>query len=259
MHLKEFEQATYWYTRALELSPEDRRASYAMAFMHSEQGNFDQALEIMFEETRADSSNYLPYRMLGLLYQQNGMYEKAIIEYKKYMKLRTFTPPFPHDLVSVYVEQGRLQEAIDLYNKTIEQYGEDAHCRAELSFLLSRIGKNKEARESALKLPFKYLGEVEVRLLSFYLGEIKASALEDSLKYTFIRIGDKKEVNQTLNYLLGMAYLHNLGQGLVESQRDTTKAIDYLQKHLSRALMDSYRLGFSRSQLKELNAYKEKN
>ena len=191
--------------------------------------------------------------MLGFLYQRNKMYEEAIIEYKKSIKF----VPIPFYLASVYIEIGRIRDAIDLYNKAIESNSDNVGYFIESSFMLSRIGSIHKARANALKVPRKYMWEPMLSLLDFYLGEISATAMEESLKDAFVEIGDKKELTVKLNYFLGMMYLHNLGR---KSQRDTTKAITHLKKYLERSFISfsSYRDGVVRYELKHLQGYQNK-
>jgi serine/threonine protein kinase/Tfp pilus assembly protein PilF len=251
LYLKKYDNAIHWFKKAMELSPDSRPFDLAVAYM--EQGKVGQAIEIFEGLLQADSTNEYAYHDPAMVYQDHDMTEKAITLMKKALKINPNNGWHYMGLAGIYIELGKLDQAIDLYQRGIKVVPEFLRFSLSYSFLLSRVGRYREAREvvEGFTVPKDYW---LVPIFHFYLGEWTESEMEEAMKYAFVDVGDKRELSPERAYYLGMAYLHNLGQILHENPGYIAKGIEYLQKSLARGGKDGVENAVIRAELRRLGA-----
>jgi tetratricopeptide (TPR) repeat protein len=181
------------------------------------------------------------------------MTTKAIALLKKALKINPKNGWHYMGLAGIYVEQGKLDQAIAIYQRGIKLVPKYLRFSLSYSFLLSRVGRYREAREvvEEIALPNDYW---LVPIIHFYLGDWTESEMEKELKYSFIEVEGERELQPERGYYLGMAYLHNLGQNVQEKPKYTEKAIKYLQKYLVREDKAGVENAVVRAELRRLGA-----
>ncbi|MCP2519326.1 tetratricopeptide repeat protein [Candidatus Aminicenantes bacterium AC-708-M15] len=86
----DFESARNYFTKALEISPEDEALAYNVGEMYFAHQNIDEAIKYYELAIKIKSDWPQPYYKLGLAYINKGNFEKAIEVLKKFVEL---SPP----------------------------------------------------------------------------------------------------------------------------------------------------------------------
>jgi tetratricopeptide (TPR) repeat protein len=234
LYLKDYNKSINWYKRVMELAPDI--PPYHLAEVYLEQGKIEQAVEIVEAIIQSDSTHEYAYHDPAIMFQNHGMTKRAITMLKKALEINPHNGWHYMALAGIYVEQGKLDDALALYQQGLKLVPKYLDMYLSYSFLLSRAGRCIEARAvmDEVTIPSGNWREYIVR---FYLGELTESEMEEALKYAFVDIGGKRETSTEISYYLGMAYLHNLDQNLrgspsyIGNPGYIAKAIEYLQKY----------------------------
>jgi tetratricopeptide (TPR) repeat protein len=83
----DFKSARDYFTKALEISPEDEALAYNVGEMYFAHQNVDDAIKYYELAIKIKSNWPQPYYKLGLAYTNKGDYEKAIANFKKFVEL----------------------------------------------------------------------------------------------------------------------------------------------------------------------------
>jgi tetratricopeptide (TPR) repeat protein len=227
-YLKDYDESINWHKRKMKLAPEVVQLYLAVVYM--EQGKIEQAVEIVEEMIQSDSTQEYVYHDPAIMLNNHGMTKKAITMLKKALEINPQNGWHYMALAGIYIEQGKLDAALTLYQRGMEQVKPYLYMSLSYSFLLSSLGRIQEAREilAGITVPENHWNEPVVL---FYLGEITESEMETAMRYTFVEVGGKRELFTEISYYLGMAYLHNLDQIMHGSPGYVAKAIEYLQKY----------------------------
>jgi tetratricopeptide (TPR) repeat protein len=255
-----------WVMNAINESLKDENISeviirdrlYAKASLLNGIGKYHESLEIL-EKCIQDFSNinedrwYLTYSLLGIVYDSQGNFTKAIEYHEKSLeiKLKTFGEDHPNvansynNIGSLYDSQGNYTKAIEYYVKSLEirlkTLGED---HPDVADSYNNIGnvydsqgnytKALEYYENSLEIRLKTFGEDHPNVADSYnnIGNVYDSqgnytkALEyheKSLEIRLITLGeDHPDVDDSYN---------NIGN-VYDSQGNYTKAIEYYEKSL---------------------------
>ena len=90
--------------------------------------------------------------LMGLLAYQVGKVEMAESLLRDAMKRDAFNAAFPADLAEIFREQGRFDEALDFYRKSLELNSEIAQTHHNFATLLERTGQSAEAEQAFFAL-----------------------------------------------------------------------------------------------------------
>ncbi len=139
------------------MTPEQQEI-YEDGRVHFEQGRFDAATQCFREIVRDNPDRFADvYNKLGIIYQRNGLSEKAIACFEKALKVNPAYTEAALNLSIVYNEVGRYEEAHRIFNtavKTVSKRrlikdlyieGKLANEHARLGDQYYQIGRVKEA------------------------------------------------------------------------------------------------------------------
>jgi Flp pilus assembly protein TadD len=81
--------------------------------------NYDEAIKCYKKATTIDSGSALPYRFLGVVYQEKEMLDEAISAYRKVVMIEPNDAGTHYNLGVIYAKKGMLNEAISAYRKAV--------------------------------------------------------------------------------------------------------------------------------------------
>ncbi|MGQ9629366.1 MAG: fused MFS/spermidine synthase [bacterium] len=130
------------YRMVLQINPEDKDARYLLdGLLDHEEKNLKEAIRSNPEDGEA-------HGRLGVLYQERGMLDEAISEYKKVIEVDSSLAPIAHGrLGDIYQEKGMLEEAISEYKEVIRA---DPGLAVMAHIRLGTIYQKKGMREEAI-------------------------------------------------------------------------------------------------------------
>jgi cytochrome c-type biogenesis protein CcmH/NrfG len=261
--LQKFDDAEEYYKRVLEIEPwnqdasslleklQNRRQSEAKPASPEEQYadiqtmiNEGRANEVvsaleMFLETYADFA--LAHNDLGVLYYQQGDKDKALDSYETAARLEPGNTTFQKNLADFYyVEQGRVEDAMQMYVKLLEKNPEDVETLMFLGHICVALNKFEDAETFYNRLLAVEPWNVEARENMEKLAKRPdATMTGTSPEEQYEKIQDKMErgdgeaVNLLENLLLThpqYALAHNDLGVLYYSQGDKDKALSHYEQ-----------------------------
>ncbi len=245
----DYEKAEHWIREGMSLQPGTHELDASLASLYFQQGMIEKAVAMYEEAVRADPAHQWKRHDMALAYQAQGRSQRAIAELERAMELDSTQEWHYIGLASVYFELGEIDNALAVFAKAHKRGMNNFFLVLNHSLFLSHAGKTDAARaileKWTGKIPDyrKYFAPV----VRFYLGEISESEMQNILKRDY-----EERLPNGANYFLGLAYLLNLKQDVKQSQRDTLKAVSYLQKFLSQADPADVELPVVRAQLKQV-------
>jgi tetratricopeptide (TPR) repeat protein len=106
-------------------------------------GRIDDLLEVIAQSPQ--DANAL--NDLGVLFYESGDKEKALDCYEQAVNLQPEQPNFVKNLADFYLmEQGRIEDALKLYVRVLENNAEDVDCLSCTGLICAIMGKNYDAR-----------------------------------------------------------------------------------------------------------------
>jgi tetratricopeptide (TPR) repeat protein len=150
---------------AARLDPFDTEALETRSFLFEQQGRYEDAAAALREAIARDPHNYIPYLMLGNL-QLNELDELDAAEesYREVLRLNPKESTVREALAQVLIQQGKLGEARDEYEKLREEEELSFQGRYDLGRIYVRTGQPKEgfqAIKRAKQRAESGLGELE--------------------------------------------------------------------------------------------------
>ncbi len=100
------------FRKALDVSPNDRRALLGLARLYDRKGDFASAIPIYERAIKAYPDWPASYNSLGLCYARNGRLDKAIEMLQRAVALEPDKPIHRNNLSAVLVEAGRVDDAL---------------------------------------------------------------------------------------------------------------------------------------------------
>lgn len=108
-----------FYRMCIVLNLNDAEAYYRLGLIYDIQGILDKAI-IAYEKAISLDPNYRhAYRNLGLIYRKRHKSEKAIVAYNEAILFNPSDPVTYAELAIVYYEKNKLDDAIELYKKAV--------------------------------------------------------------------------------------------------------------------------------------------
>ena len=120
-----FEESLSYYQQAATLLPENKSIIYQTGVCLLELSRYDEALQKFFQLDLMESNSPKIWRAIGWCSFMQGKYEQSINYFKKAINQK----PLPNDTMNlghVYLVQGQLKKAIELYKEASMQMKSDA-------------------------------------------------------------------------------------------------------------------------------------
>ncbi len=117
------EQALDFFTKALEIDPNDPAALFEKAKLLSAYGQIPEAYQLAKKAVMLDSKNRWYKAAYGKIAQQDGKYDEYVKAYEELVKQYPDDLSFLYELAYAYVFTGDYQKAALEYNKIEEQVG----------------------------------------------------------------------------------------------------------------------------------------
>ena len=118
---------------------------HSIGMAYGKKGMYDEAI-IEYRKAIELNPNYTEtHDNLGMAYGKKGMYDEAIIEYKKAIEINPDDNKAYNNLGVAYERKGMLDEAIDEYKKAIELNPNDAEPHGNLGMAYGKKGMYDEA------------------------------------------------------------------------------------------------------------------
>ncbi|MEY2545855.1 MAG: hypothetical protein QOG48_972 [Verrucomicrobiota bacterium] len=167
--------------RALEIDPNSAPAHLFMALYQSVDGNRDDAIKEIRTAIRLDPLSPLIGTMAVYIYVANDRLDEALAEAKRTMEIDPNYIYFEPNLALVYREQGKLREALEIYQRLEQTRHEPS---GGLAITYARLGRKEEARNSLREL-------IRVANSKYFAGEVIASV--------YVALGENDEAMRWIN------------------------------------------------------------
>jgi hypothetical protein len=152
------DQAIQGYQEVAHLRPNHPEAYNNLGLIYQEQKQFSKALG-MFQKALSLNPQYIKgYNNLGLLYLSQGKWEEAAAEFNKALQLDFSFVPAYINLSAVYKNQGRADLARKTLYQALEQDGNNLEAQYNLGLLWEREGYTNKAIEHYQKFVSKAYG-----------------------------------------------------------------------------------------------------
>ena len=151
--------------RALEIDPNSAVAHLFMGLVQSALGEFAAGLNEVRKAVQLDPLSPIVGNWEVSAYLANGKLDEAFAAAKRTMEIDPDYIYFEPNLAMVYREQGKLHEALDIYQRLAKNRNQPT---AGLAITLARFGRKEEAKRVLSKL-------VEVANIRYFPGEQIAS------------------------------------------------------------------------------------
>ncbi|MEF3167768.1 MAG: tetratricopeptide repeat protein [Deltaproteobacteria bacterium] len=217
LQLKDLEGAKRWAEMALAKDPDNSKVKISLARIHAAMGNLSEA-RIMLEEVlskdpqnrnalfwagtiaaqaqdipkaielleRAKTTDgdgpFMTFYYLGLLYRDQGNYEKAISNLKQAIELNPGLDAAWKDLADTYNQKGDTEGAIKTLRSFVAREPGNLKARDLLIRFLMEKRKISEARDELLALREMGIGDVELDLQIARLG-LEMREFEETISF----------------------------------------------------------------------------
>jgi tetratricopeptide (TPR) repeat protein len=153
--LEQYADADHWFTRSLELNPNNPQGWYYLGRTKYSENRFEEAIIAFRQCLNRDPTNVKAKDNLGLSYQALGRMDEALAAYREAIAwqahmLEKYPGPFL-DLGTLLLEQNQVQEAISYLRQAIEISPQEARAHEQLGKAYSRLNELEKAQEELEK------------------------------------------------------------------------------------------------------------
>lgn len=142
-----YDEAFDLLEHCLSLQPASSAVSYELYSMYSYLGRKEEALAMMQRAAEGDPKNYWYRAMLAMAYEEDGLADKAIEEYKSMTKDFSSNSNVFVALASAYTDKGDYENAIDAFNQVERIEGKNE----QITLQKYRLYMLLQDKENALK------------------------------------------------------------------------------------------------------------
>ncbi|MBT8365110.1 MAG: tetratricopeptide repeat protein [Deltaproteobacteria bacterium] len=135
---------TLW-SKTVKQSPDSGVARGSLGRAYQEQGLLDKALAEYKSAAKIMPNHFKAYYNLGVVYDQQGHFDQAVANYKKSISISPEFANAHYNLANLYQKYGLTDDAIYHYRAVIELSPEDFEARNNLGVALAMQGKLNEA------------------------------------------------------------------------------------------------------------------
>jgi len=147
LHARNWNQAEVHARKALEIWPDMNAALRLLGVVHTQRGQFDQAIVILEKALQASPFNVEIYNNLATAYMQKGQYEKSEELLQTSLQIMPGYRIAFLNLGLLALLRGNFEAAADYLERSLEQVPDDPPPRNNLAVALIRLGRYDEARE----------------------------------------------------------------------------------------------------------------
>ena len=144
---RDWDRAESHVRKALEITPDMNAALRLLGVLHTQRGQFDQAIAILEKAMRLDPYNAETYNNLSTAYMQKGMMDKAEELLHASLQIDPSYQVAFLNLGLLHLARGRYAEAADYLERALAQVPNDPGPRNNLAVAYIRLGRYPEARE----------------------------------------------------------------------------------------------------------------
>jgi tetratricopeptide (TPR) repeat protein len=141
-----FAESEQAYLKALELEPKSVDFLLGLCINYAEWHKLDQSVEC-YQKVVKQKQHHVLYMSLANIYEQQGKFDEAIEAYKKSLELK---PEFTFSLYGlgfVYIKQGRYEEAIQPLQKLLAVEPKHVYGNHALGMAYARLGNTTAAMQ----------------------------------------------------------------------------------------------------------------
>ncbi len=125
---KQFDKALNYFIQGLEHHPKDTRFVHGIGICHAGKQDFDTAMQWFSKELELEPGCAEAYYSIGLCWQSKGDFYRAIHNYMEALKHQPNYPEAYNNLAKLFLEEeGSIQKAIEMLEKSIETAGDAKH------------------------------------------------------------------------------------------------------------------------------------
>ena len=193
---KNYDKAIECYNKAIKLDKEFAYPWIGLGYIYTDQKNYDKAIECYNKAIELDNKDALPWNGLGDVHSDQKNYDKAIGCYNKSIELDNKDAYPWNKLGNILRIQGNYNKAIECYNKAIELNSEYALPWNGLGLVYKSLENYDKAIEYFLK--FSEIDPNEKGMYYNY-GTVLELKGEDNLaldKYKIAKAFFEKEKNE---------------------------------------------------------------
>ena len=178
-------------------------------------------ISIISAESQSSEKDHLTNTLSGIVSNQEGDFEKAEVALKKALDAKPYDVPTTIRIAQVLIKKGKLEEAISVLSKSVNQNPDNLNLRQQYAEYLSV--KNIEQAISELELinnrnPFNR--KIAYMLASLYLSKDETELAKPILE----NLGSKQNGPNDVNFHLG---------NIAKKDGEIAKAIYYYSKVIS--------------------------
>ncbi len=163
LQVEDLERAEIAARRALEIWSDMHAAQSALAFIHTQRGQFDEAISYLNAALRSDPFSADNYNTLAAVYIQKGEMERAEELLHTALQIRPEYVQARINFGMLHLLNGRYELAADYFEQALQEMPEHTGIRNNLAVCLLRTGRYQEARTH-----FKHLIETVPDVPAWY-------------------------------------------------------------------------------------------
>jgi len=241
--IKDDEEAAELYRKAIAINPNNHNAYYNLGLNLVDRFIFKEAEDCIRKALKIDrEDDYKYYCVVAQAIQGQGRLDEALEIYQKALMINPEYYFTHYHLGTLYEHLEKFKEAEDCYYKVIELHPKDGDYYFYLAKLLEKQGKDKEAEE-IFKKAIEYLPEnTDMKIGEFH--NLLAKCLDrlgkvQEAEKSFIKaIEENPEVSE---FHMDLAKLLNKQLGRdKEAEESYRKAIENLPKNIDIKLLGDY-------------------
>ena len=140
------------FQKCIKIDPNCATCYYEIAGMLEAQHQIKEALPYAKKATELDDQNKWFLLLYADLTHSNRQYEECAISYQKLIKIQPTNLEYYFELAEVYIEAGKFEKAIELYNKAEERTGITEEISIQKYKIYAKLNNSAKAIEEMEKL-----------------------------------------------------------------------------------------------------------
>ena len=203
-HMGNYDEAVNTYHTVLEVDAGNLDALLYLGALHARNRRYDEAREILERLIGLDEQSYAGHKYLARLYRELRYFDKAIGAYERALALN-WSAPLAMEAAEVLEQQGRDEDAVELYRGVLEEDEASVQARERLANIYLRQG---DVDQALAELEEMRQYSQDVRKVDFFIGRVLLD--QDRLAAAVAKFSQllAEEPEQTgARYMLAVTYL----------------------------------------------------
>ena len=219
-----FREAEEYYKKALSVNPDNQTVKRNLGIVELKSKQYQKSMKTLSEVEKYFSEDFDTHYYLGEAYRANNRYADAIFQYRKALSIKPDSPKVLKSLSWSYYNIKYYAEALKIAKKLVKLAPKDS----QASIILSRIYLKTNKLDLALKVIQKVKKKATEETLPFYLS-VEGDIYSEMKKYN-VAIETYRQALMKQPLLPGA--LLGIGQSMLITGQDKSKAIDYIERAL---------------------------